>query len=350
MRKKTIEEELKEIREEKENHIKQLEKQFGHSDEHRYDFSPAEKSSRKTSERTYTVHGINVTKEEYEQWQKDFGKQDAKLEKKLSKAKSEVAKTKAMLDSAEEITTSNEAFTFDDYCRMIELEEKEQSDEEFEEYYKLMDRYAEAPNKEELENLYYALQDRIKEDDAAIEKLQNGIATVNEHLDDCKTHLNEIDKISKEIDKRSVTQSVRSHIIPIIVLCFFVIAGLSVTIFAGIIPWTKSVNYVPVTAKVEKIQDAWKDDGYQYAELLVSFEFNKEPHTAVINKRVESTIQAGVTSITIYVNKNNLNDIKANGNGNFIFPTIFGIVFAGLAIIMQTTLIVQVIKMKRNSA
>ena len=49
MRKKTIEEELREIAEEKEDHIEQLEKQFGHSDAHRYDFSPqAGKKAKKT--------------------------------------------------------------------------------------------------------------------------------------------------------------------------------------------------------------------------------------------------------------------------------------------------------------
>ena len=130
MRKKTIEEELREIAEEKEDHIEQLEKQFGHSDAHRYDFSPqAGKKAKKTFKSKKT---------------------DAFTNEILNNLNDTSFTSKNNTSSFAKTDNPENKFTYDDYKRMIQLEESELSDEEFDEYCSLMDRFAEAPNKAEI--------------------------------------------------------------------------------------------------------------------------------------------------------------------------------------------------------
>lgn len=319
MRKKTIEEELKEIQEEKEDHIAQLEKEFGHDKGHRYDFS-------------------------------------VKNEKKKSKKQNFDFTTENQTTSSG--SNLKEPFTYEDYKRMIFLEESDLSDEEFEEYCNLCDRFEDAPNKDELysleENEESANQHSDNFPDA--KQLLEKIKSDREKLLSAKTENNnpaENNNLYKTIVE-NISASKRNHIrlssmiFPILFLCLFVVAGFSVSIFAGIIPMTKYSNYVEVTATVQEIEDTWYDDGDLYARMVVSYVFKDQPITTSIKREINQNVQAGVTQFVVFVNPNNPTETRNQGSGTFIFPIIFGFVFAGFALLIQISLIVQAVKSKRH--
>lgn len=283
MRKKTIEEELKEIQAEKDDHIAQLEKEFGHSKKHSYKFSSNENTIKDN-----TFEDSNPAEEK-----------------------------------------SSNRFTLEDYSRMIKLEESELSDEEFEEYSNLCDRFSDADNKDELEELYRAVSN------------QNTTSTIQP---------NTSTSFSQSTDDTPKFDNSPWKNIPIAAIAFlsiFVLAGLSVMIFAGIIPWAKYSNYVQVVARVEEVQNSWYDDGYQY-KLLVSYEYDEKTYSQVITKEFGGTIQEGVTTFTILINPQNPTQLQVNTRRWYVFPTYFGIIFAGLALIMQTNLIIRSVKKKHQ--
>ena len=152
----------------------------------------------------------------------------------------------------------------------------------------------------------------------------------------------------------NISASKRNHIrlssmiFPILFLCLFVVAGFSVSIFAGIIPMTKYSNYVEVTATVQEIEDTWYDDGDLYARMVVSYVFKDQPITTSIKREINQNVQAGVTQFVVFVNPNNPTETRNQGSGTFIFPIIFGFAFAGFALLIQISLIVQAVKSKRH--
>ena len=117
---------------------------------------------------------------------------------------------------------------------------------------------------------------------------------------------------------------------------------------------TKYSGFVEVTATVKEVANIYyDDDGDLHASMIVSFMFKgnaddeEMPYETSIKTRVSRVPEPGVSTLKIIVNPNNPLQIRDANSGNYIFPLIFGIVFAGFALFMQILLITQAVKSRK---
>ncbi len=302
MRKKTIEEELKEIAEEKDNHIDKLHEEYlSSSDNHAFDFDNCER-------------------------------------------------TKNNLRNNPATSNSDNNFTLEDYKRMVYLEERELSDEEFDEYCALCDRFSDANNKDELMDLYdkdekskETLQDslssieKIKQQKIVSdpEKRMNEIlakyqdnAPEEESLDDANDIPENMKaEITRQTNRRNRSNSISAKLFLSFFFSVFVVAGLCVSILFGIKPWIKTSSYVATDATVISVYYYYDSDGDRmgratYEYVIDGQKFERESSIS----QSPSLCPAVGETITIYVNPNNPLDVIDNKTSS-ILMTFMGMIF-----------------------
>ena len=272
MRKKTIEEELKEIAAEKEEHIENLHQEYMTSkDDHAYDFDNCDRKETRYQYKT---------------------------------------------ESSNNVISSEDEFTVEDRKELDKFHNGERDihdDAEWDEYMRLCEKY-----------------NKAVKNDTLWKSMPNA-------------HIN----TNRQIKTKPAT--LKSSLGAALFLCIFVVAGLCVMIFPGILPLMRvsNIEYVEVQCEVRSIS-VHSDNGKYYATMGVDFEYaDTAYHTFVKMDVTNTSIPQIGDKLMIKINPNDPMNIKHIDYSSYIIPIVFGVFFTGFALFMQIALIVQAVKHRK---
>jgi len=289
MRKKTIEEELKEIAEEKEEHIDTLTKEFIlSSDDHGYDFGNVEKKKKKLQ-----------------------------IEKKIRKLYNEYFKNK--INKEKLLERLNE---IDDDELVIEMKmkilnekiEKSKSQENFDITEEFLEQTSFIEENQNVDNTAETDPDLIEFKKMYINNKNNQTSA----------------EPAKEVTIKSSTK--RGKILPVLFCSIFVIVGFCVSLFGGIIPWAKSSAYIEIPATVIEVRTYIDDEGDLMAVITYQYVYENKPYVKEASYAQSASLSPNVGDIIkIRIDPNNPNNV-IDDNFVHIILTFFGIVFMSFGI------------------